>query len=115
MDVVAAGLVLDERLRVGQLADVVVVGRDAGDQRIGADRLGGPLGEVADHERVVVRARRLDQQPAQEWLRRVGQLEQLEDRQDPEQVADHREAADRGDGRSARGRGRGARRAGARR
>ena len=43
--------------RVRELADVVVVGRDAGHQRVGADRLRGALGEVADHQRVVVRAR----------------------------------------------------------
>ena len=64
MDVVAATLVLDERERVRELADVVVVGRDAGDQRIGADRLRGALGQVADHQRVVIGAGSLDQQPA---------------------------------------------------
>ena len=78
--------------RVRQLADVVVVRRHAGDERVGADRLGGPLREVADHQRVVVRPRRLDEEPAQERLRRVGQLEELEDGQDPEQVAEDREA-----------------------
>ena len=57
VDVLAAGLVLDERERVRELADVVVVGRDAGEERVGADRLGGALGEVADHQRVVVGAR----------------------------------------------------------
>ena len=57
VDVLAAGLVLDERERVRELADVVVVGGHAGHQRVGADRLGGALGEVADHQRVVVRAR----------------------------------------------------------
>ena len=40
VDVLAARLVLDERDRVRELADVVVVRRDAGEQRIGADRLG---------------------------------------------------------------------------
>ena len=59
MDVLAAGLVLDERERVVELADVVVVGRDAGDERVGTDGFRGSLGEIADHERVVVRARRL--------------------------------------------------------
>ena len=96
VQVLAAGLVLDERERVGQLADVVVVGRDAGQERIGADRLGGALGEVADHQRVVVRARRLEQQPAQQRLRRVGQLEQLERGGDAEEVAEDRERADSG-------------------
>ena len=80
VDVLAAGLVLDEGERVGQLADVVVVGGDAREQRVGADRLGRPLGQVADHQRVVVRAGRLEQQPAQQRLGRIGQLEQLERR-----------------------------------
>ena len=93
VDVVAAGLVLDERERVRELADVVVVRRDAGEQRIGADRLGRALREVADHQRVVVRAGRLDEEPAQQRLRRVRQLEQLEHREDPEHVAEHRERA----------------------
>ena len=106
VDVLAAGLVLDERERVRELADVVVVGRDAGHQRIGADRLGRALGEVADHQRVVVRPGRLDQQAAQQRLRRVGQLEQLEDGQDPEHRAEHRERPDRGDARARRRRGR---------
>ena len=68
VDVLAARLVLDERERVRELADVVVVGRDARQQRVGADRLGGALGQVADHERVVVRAGRLHQQPPEERL-----------------------------------------------
>ena len=102
VDVVAAGLVLDERERVRELADVVVVRRHAGHQRIGADRLGGALGEVADHQRVVVRARRLDQEPAQQRLRRVRELEQLEDGQDPEHRSEHRERADRRDPRTRR-------------
>ena len=92
--------------RVRELADVVVVGRHAGQQRIGADRLRRPLGEVADHQRVVVRAGRLDEQPAQERLRRVRELEQLEDRQDPEQAAEDRERADRRDRRARRRRDR---------
>ena len=102
VDVLAAGLVLDERERVRELADVVVVGRDAGDERVGADRLGRALGQVADHQRVVVRARRLDEQPAQQRLRRVRQLEQLEDGEDPEDRAEHRERADRGHARAGR-------------
>ena len=97
VDVLAAGLVLDERQRVRELADVVVVRGDAGQQRVGSDRLGRPLGEVADHERVVVGPRRLDEEPAQQRLRGVGQLEQLEHGQDAEQVAEHGERADRHD------------------
>ena len=97
VDVLAAGLVLDERERVRQLADVVVVGRDAGQQRVGPDRLRRPLREVSDHQRVVVRPGRLDEQPAQQRLRRVGELEQLEHGHDPEQVAEDRERSDRRD------------------
>src|SRR6476659_4767656 len=48
VDVVAASLVLDERERVRELADVVVVGRHTGHQRIGTDRLGRALGQVPD-------------------------------------------------------------------
>ena len=106
VDVVAAGLVLDEGERVRELADVVVVGGDAGHQRVGADGLGRAFGEVADHQRVVVRAGRLDQQAAQQRLRRVGQLQQLEDGQDPEDRAEDRERPDRGHARAGRRGGR---------
>ena len=91
--------------RVRELADVVVVRRDARDQRVGPDRLRGALGEVADHQRVVVRAGRLDQQPAEQRLRRVRQLEQLEHGQQPEHVPEHGERSDRGHRRAARRRG----------
>ena len=74
---VLAGLVLDERLRVVQLADVVVVGGDARDERVGVDGLGRLLREVADHQRVVVRAGRLHEQAPEQGLLRVGELEQL--------------------------------------
>ena len=97
VDVLAAGLVLDERERVRELADIVVIGGDAGDQRVGADRLGGALGEVADHQRVVVGPGRLDEQPAKQRLRRVRQLQQLEDGQDPEHRPEDRERTDRRD------------------
>ncbi len=73
----------------------MVVGRDTGEERIGADRLRRTFGEVADHDAVVIRPGRLEQQPAQQPVRRVGQLEQLEDRHDPEHVAEEREAAGR--------------------
>ena len=102
VDVLAAGLVLDERERVRELADVVVVGRHAGQQRIGSDRLGRALRQIADHQRVVVRARRLDEQPPEQRLGRVRQLEQLEHRQDPEHAAEHGERADGRDRRTRR-------------
>ena len=43
---------------------------------------------LPDHQRVVVRAGRLQQQPAQQRLRRVGQLEQLVRGRDAEDVAE---------------------------
>ncbi len=97
VDVRPTGLVLDEGQRVLHLADVVVVGRHAGEQRVGTDRLRRPLGEVADHDRVVVGPRRLEEQAAQQPVGRVGELQHLEDGEDPEHVAQHGEAADRQD------------------
>jgi hypothetical protein len=88
VDVVGSRLVLDEGQGVLHLADVVVVGRHAGEERVRADRLGCPLSEVPDHHAVVVRARRLHQETAQEARRGVRQLEELEDGHDPEQVAE---------------------------
>ena len=85
---------------LASLPDVVVVGGDAHQQRVGADGLGGAFGEVAHHERVVVRAGGLEEQPAQQRLRRVGQLEQLERGGEAEEVAQHGERADGHDGRS---------------
>ena len=89
VDVVGAGLVLDEGQRVLHLADVVVVGRDPRQQRVGADRLGGALGEIADHDAVVIRPRRLEQEAPQQPIRRVGELQHLEHGHDPEHVAQH--------------------------
>ena len=108
VDVVAAGLVLDERQRVGQLPHIVVVGCHAGKQRIRTNRLGRPLGQVGHHDRVVVRAGRLHEQPAEQLLGWVGQLQQLERREDSEHVAQHRERADRGHRGPTAGRRRGA-------
>ena len=63
VDVLRAGLVLDEPEWVGELADVVVVGRDTRDERVGTDRFGRPFREVADHQRVVIRPGGLDEEP----------------------------------------------------
>ena len=100
VDVLASGLVLDERQRVGELADVVVIGGNASHQLIRADRLRGALGEIPDHQRVVVGAGRLDQQPAQQRLRRIGKLQELEDGQDSEHRPEDGERADGGDPRA---------------
>ena len=77
VDVLAVRLVLDEHERIGQLADVVIVGRHTGEEGVGADRGRRGLSQVPDHQRVVVSAGRLGQEPAQERLRWVGQLHQL--------------------------------------
>jgi len=84
VDVVAACLVLDERHGVAELADVVVVGGRSDQEWIGPDCRRSPLAKVADGERMVVRAGGLDEQAAQQWLRRVGKFEQLRACQDPE-------------------------------
>ena len=69
--------VLDEELRPAHLADVVVVAGDLREQRVGADRLGGLLGQVPDHHAVVVGAGRAQLELAQQRLLAVGELEQL--------------------------------------
>ena len=100
VQVLTAGLVLDEPDRVGQLADVVVIRRHARQQRIGPDGLRRPFGEISDHQRVVVGTGRLDQQAPQERLGGIGQFEELEHGEDPEHVSEDRERPDRGDRRA---------------
>ena len=54
MAVGAAGLVLDEILGLGELADVVVIGPDAAEEAVAsADGVAGGLSEGADDERVI--------------------------------------------------------------
>ena len=88
-------LVLDEGPRPLEFADVVVVGGDANQQRIGADHLSRALGEIADHDAVVIRAGRFHQQAAQQRLGGIGQLEQLHGGENPEQATEQRKAANR--------------------
>ena len=95
VDILAAGLILDECQRVRKLADVVVIGCDTSDERVGADGLRGPFRQVPDHERVVVGAWGFDEQAAQERLRWIGQFQELEDGQDPEHGAEDSERPDR--------------------
>ena len=83
--------------RVRELPDVVVVGGHAGDERIATDRLRGALGQVADHQRVVIGPGRLDQESAQERLRRVREFQELEHREDPEDRTQDGEEPDRRD------------------
>ena len=71
-------LVLDEELRADELADVVVVGADAGEQRVGPDLASAGVGERARHDRVVVRARSPVHQLAQQRCSRIAQLEEAD-------------------------------------
>ncbi|GBD16668.1 hypothetical protein HRbin26_01571 [bacterium HR26] len=88
MDIRAVGLVLDEEAGPDDFADVVVEHRDPGQERVAADHLRCRLGEVAHHQAVVVRARRLAGEPGQQRLIGVRQLEELQVRGDPEQPAE---------------------------
>src|ERR1035437_1413167 len=93
--VFAGGLILDEGNWVGQLTDVVVVGRGSDQKWISPDCRRGAFAQVADHQRMVVRAGRLGKKTTQERLRRIGKLKQLRPGQDPEQVPQKREATER--------------------
>ena len=83
---IGAGLVLDEGERVPHLADVVVISADARDQRVRADDLGGPLGEVRHQQRVVIGARRAQQQLPEQRMVGIAELPQLENGRDAENV-----------------------------
>ena len=74
--VVAVALVFGEVRRVRGLADVVKKGADAGEQRIGADGVGGVFGELSDDERVVVSAGRLELHAAQQGVVVISEFEQ---------------------------------------
>ena len=90
---VGADLVLDEVVRLEHLADVVEIGPDADQQGIGADPLGRRLGDGADGDRVVVRARGAADQLLEQRVGVVAQLEQADARDDPERVLEERQAA----------------------
>ena len=89
----AADLVLDEVVRLEHLADVVEIGPDADEQGVGADPLGGGLGDRADGDRVVVRARGAADQLLEQRVGDVAQLEQADPGDDPERGLDERQAA----------------------
>ena len=90
---VLAGLVLDEVVRLEHLADVVEVAADAGQQRIGADGLGGRLGQRRHRHAVRVGARRAADQFLQERMRAVGQFQQADVGDDAEAAFDERQTA----------------------
>ena len=80
--------VFDEEVGPDRLADIVVIRADTGQQRVGADGFGGPLGHVADDQGVVIGAGRLQQELAQQRVRGPRDLEQLQRRRHAEQRAD---------------------------
>ena len=75
VQVLAARLVLDETDRVRELADVVVIGRHAGQERVGTNGLCRALGQVSDHQRVVIGPGRLDEQATEQGLRWIGEFQ----------------------------------------
>jgi hypothetical protein len=89
---VRAGLVLDEAGGVSHLADVVVVRADTRDKRIGPDNFSRTLGKVRNEKRVVIRARRPQQELSEERMIRIRELAQLEHGRDPEEVPEDRGA-----------------------
>ena len=74
---VVADLVFLEIQGPLELADVVEIRARAGQQGIAAHGLGGGLGEVGHDDAVVVGARRLDQQAAQQGVVGIAQLQEL--------------------------------------
>ena len=74
---VVADLVFLEVQGPLELADVVEIRARAGQQGIAAHGLGGGLGEVGHDDAVVVGARRLNEQAAQQGVVGVAQLQQL--------------------------------------
>ena len=69
--------VLDVVLRRRRLAEVVVVGADAREQRVGADRRRCQLGHVGHRQRVRPGARRLLGDALEQRMVEIGQLDEL--------------------------------------
>jgi len=94
----APALVFDEILGFVHLPDVVIQGADVHQKPVGADCIRGGLGDVGDLQRVVVRARGLLLELAEQWLLRVAHLREgetggdLEDPLECRQDAEHEEA-----------------------
>ena len=95
---VLAHLVLLEVVGALELADVMIVCAHAHEQRVRSDGLRRGLGNVGDDDRVVIGARRLDHQPAQQRLVGVGQLQQLGGRHQVERGLQQRLDAHADDG-----------------
>jgi hypothetical protein len=69
-------LVLDEVIGLEHLADVMVIGRDAAEQRVHPDRLGGRLGQRPDDDAVVVGSGGFHRQAPQQRVVEVRQLQE---------------------------------------
>ena len=86
-------LVLDEVMGLEHLADVVKISPDADQQGIGPDAFGRRLGDGADRDRVVVRARGAADQLLEQGVGVVAQLEQADAGDDPQGIFDERQAS----------------------
>lgn len=89
---VAVRLVLAEILRPPQLADVVVIRADPGEQAVGADGVPA-LRPTAQHQAVGVGGRRLDGHAARQFVVEVRVLEQLNIGRNAEQALERRQKA----------------------
>ncbi len=82
--VLDAELVLDEHGRVLRLPQVVVVGHGPGEQCVGPDRPGGPMGQSPHHQRVVEGPERLLLEELERLVVAVGEVEEAETGRDVE-------------------------------
>ena len=78
MLVFIAALIFHEIERLGDLADIVVIGAHPGQERVGVDGTGRGLGHGADHHAVVIGARGLQNHLLQEGMIQVGQLQEVD-------------------------------------
>ncbi len=75
-----ASLIFGEVGGAMELADVMVVSHHPRDQRIGTDLFRGPLGQITDHQAMVVGAGRLQHEATQQRMIGVAQFQELEGR-----------------------------------
>ena len=78
MTVLLSADIFNEIQRLADFPDIVVVGGDPGQQRVGADGLRRAFGQVADDDGVMVGARSLDHQFPEHRSIHVGQFQQLD-------------------------------------
>ena len=101
---VAAFLIFREVARSAHLADVVVERHDATLQAVGADRVGGGLGQIAHHHRMEIGAGRVQGQLLQQGIVRGSHFHQphigglvedvFQERHEPERRERQQDAAD---------------------